>query len=166
METPPTVLSLILYHTCRPAKHKRRAPLNVISVVFASLIAQHGLEYLFAIVVLMGLIQISIGVLNLVKYARIIPYSVMLGFLNGLSIVMFLAQWAQFKVDEVVANGVEMVTKMWLLPVALGIMIFFVIVTMAIIHFVPKYTNAIPSSLVAIIVMIIIAVLLGKMVIL
>lgn len=114
----------------------------------------------------MGLIQISIGVLNLVKYARIIPYSVMLGFLNGLSIVMFLAQWAQFKVDEVVANGVEMVTKMWLLPVALGIMIFFVIVTMAIIHFVPKYTNAIPSSLVAIIVMIIIAVLLGKMVIL
>ncbi len=63
-----------------------------ISVVFASLIATHGLEYLFATVVLMGIIQILIGVLRLGKYARIIPYPVMLGFLNGLSILIFFSQ--------------------------------------------------------------------------
>ncbi|MDR5660005.1 SulP family inorganic anion transporter [Serpentinicella sp. ANB-PHB4] len=134
-----------------------------ISVVFASLIAQHGLEYLFATVVLMGLIQIVIGVLKLGKYARIIPYSVMLGFLNGLSIVMFLAQWAQFKVDEVVmVNGVEVIQKVWLPSTDMAIMLFFVAVTMAIIYFVPKFTKAVPSSLVAIIVMTIVAVLLGR----
>ncbi|SHE94243.1 SulP family inorganic anion transporter [Alkalibacter saccharofermentans] len=134
-----------------------------ISVVFASLIAQHGLEYLFATVVLMGLIQITIGLLKLGKFARIIPYSVMLGFLNGLSIVMFLAQWAQFKVDQVVVvNGAETIEKVWMPPTDMAIMLFFVAVTMAIIHFVPKFTKAVPSSLVAIIVMTIVAVLLGR----
>lgn len=134
-----------------------------ISVVFASLIAQHGLEYLFATVVLMGIIQIGIGVLKLGKYARIIPYSVMLGFLNGLSIVMFLAQWAQFKVDKtIMVNGIEVVEKTWLPAIDLSIMLFFVIVTMGIIYFVPKFTKAVPASLVAIIVMTIVAVLLDR----
>lgn len=134
-----------------------------ISVVFASLIAQHGLEYLFATVILMGLIQIAIGVLRLGKYARIIPYPVMLGFLNGLSIVMFIAQWAQFKVDKVVlVNGIETIQKVWLPTNDMIIMLLFVVFTMAIIHFVPKVTKAVPSSLVAIIVMTIIAVVLDK----
>lgn len=134
-----------------------------ISVVFASLIAQHGLEYLFATVVLMGIIQIAIGVLKLGKFARMIPYSVMLGFLNGLSIVIFLAQWDQFKVDKVViVDGIEKVQKVWLSAPDMAIMLFFVILTMAIIHFVPKLTKAVPSSLVAIIVMTIIAVILDK----
>ncbi len=134
-----------------------------ISVVFASLIATYGLDYLFVAVILMGIIQIIIGVLRLGKYARIIPYPVMLGFLNGLSIVMFIAQWAQFKVDEIViVNGVKTVQQVWLPPNDMMIMFLFVAFTMAIIHFVPKFTKAVPSSLVAIIVMTIIAVILDK----
>ncbi|MGL5086542.1 MAG: SulP family inorganic anion transporter [Clostridium sp.] len=132
-----------------------------ISVVFASLIAQHGLEYLFATVILMGLIQMAIGLLKLGKFARMIPYSVMLGFLNGLSIVMFIAQWAQFKVDKVVmVNGVETVQKVWMALPDLVIMLIFVAITMAIIHFVPKVTKAVPSSLIAIVVITITAVVL------
>ncbi|TDX48954.1 SulP family inorganic anion transporter [Orenia marismortui] len=134
-----------------------------LSVVFASLIAQHGLEYLFATVVLMGIIQIVIGVFKLGKYARMIPYPVMLGFLNGLSIVMFLAQWEQFKVKKIVmVDGVEMIQKVWLPRSDMLIMLLFVAFTMAIIHFVPKLTKAVPSSLVAIVIMTIIAVLLDK----
>ena len=134
-----------------------------ISVVFASLIAMHGLEYLFATVILMGIIQIAIGVLKLGRFARIIPYSVMLGFLNGLSIVMFLAQWAQFKIDKIVmVDGVEVIQKVWMPSSDMAIMLLFVVFTMAIIHFVPKYTEAVPSSLVAIVVMTIIAIILGK----
>jgi sulfate permease, SulP family len=134
-----------------------------ISVVFASLIAQHGLEYLFATVVLMGIIQVTIGVLKLGKYARMIPYPVMLGFLNGLSIVIFMAQWAQFKVDRVtVVNGVETIQKVWMPRADFLIMIGFVLLTMAIIHFLPKLTKAVPSSLVAIIVMTVTAVVLDR----
>lgn len=134
-----------------------------ISVVFASLIAQHGLEYLFATVILMGLIQMSVGFLKLGKFARIIPYPVMLGFLNGLSIVIFIAQWALFKVDKLVmVNGVEMLQKVWLPSTDIIIMLVFVVFTMLIIHLLPKYTKAVPSSLVAIIVMTIIAVILDK----
>lgn len=134
-----------------------------ISVVFASLIAQHGLEYLFATVVLMGVIQILIGVFKLGKYARMIPYPVMLGFLNGLSIVMFLAQWEQFKINKtVMVDGVKIAQKVWLPTSDMTIMLLFVAFTMAIIHFVPKLTKAVPSSLVAIVVMTIIAVALDK----
>jgi SulP family sulfate permease len=111
-----------------------------ISVVFASLIATYDLEYLFATVVLMGIIQILLGVFKLGKYTQIIPYSVTLGFLNGLSIVMFIAQFSQFKI-----NG------NWLPTKDLFIMIGFVLLTMAIIYFISKITNAIPSSLVAIV---------------
>jgi len=111
-----------------------------ISVVFASLIATYGLKYLFATVVLMGIIQILLGVFKLGKYTQIIPYSVTLGFLNGLSIVMFTAQFSQFKI-----NG------HWLPTKDLFIMIGFVLLTMAIIYFTSKITNAIPSSLVAIV---------------
>lgn len=134
-----------------------------ISVVFASLVAQHGLEYLFATVILMGIIQVLLGVFKLGKYTRIIPHSVMLGFLNGLSIVIFLAQWSQFKIDKtIVVNGVETIKKVWLPSLDLGIMMFFVILTMLIIHFFPKVSKKLPSSLVAIILMTIISVLLSK----
>lgn len=134
-----------------------------ISVVFASLIATHGLEYLFATVVLMGLIQISIGVLKLGKFARIIPYPVMLGFLNGLSIVIFISQWDLFKVNQTsIVNGSEVTQSAWLPGPEIALMLFFVAFTMLIIHFVPKYTKAIPSSLIAIIIMTIIAVGLSR----
>lgn len=134
-----------------------------ISVVFASLIANHGLDYLFATVILMGLIQILIGIFKLGKYARIIPYPVMLGFLNGLSIVIFLAQFDQFKVKQVVTqNGVEMIEQVWLPRMDLIVMTFMVIITMGIIHYLPKKTKAIPSSLAAIIVMTAVAFFLDK----
>jgi len=134
-----------------------------ISVVFAALIAQHGLDYLFATVILMGIIQVAIGIFRLGKYARIIPYPVMLGFLNGLSVVMFLAQWSQFKVDKpVMVNGIETIQKVWLPSTDMIIMLLFVVFTMAIIYFVPKFTKAVPASLVAIITMTIIAVLVDK----
>ncbi len=134
-----------------------------ISVVFASLIAQHGLEYLFATVVLMGLLQMSVGALGLGKFSRIIPYPVMLGFLNGLSIVIFISQWALFKINKtVMVDGAQVANKVWMSWPDMTIMLIFVIFTMAIIHFVPKMTKAVPSSLVAIIVMTIIAVTLDK----
>lgn len=131
-----------------------------ISVVFAALIAMHGLEYLFATVVLMGAIQIVIGLLKLGKYARIIPYPVMLGFLNGLSIVMFLAQLDQFKITRVTDTGVS--ETAWMQGMDMFMMIGFVLFTMAMIHIIPKFTKVVPSSLIAIIVMTIIAVVLGS----
>ncbi len=134
-----------------------------ISIVVAPLIAQHGLEYLFATVVLMGIIQIAIGVFRLGRYTSIIPRSVVLGFLNGLAIVIFLAQWSQFKVNEIVIeNGIETIQKVWLPAPDLLIMLGFVLATMLIIHFLPKLTKAIPSSLVAIIVITIVSVILDK----
>lgn len=110
-----------------------------IAIVLAPLIAQYGLEYLFATVILIGIIQILMGVLKLGKYTSIIPHPVVLGFLNGLAIVIFLAQWAQFKVDGE-----------WLPTMDMLIMLGFVGVTMAIIQYFPKITKAIPSTLVAI----------------
>ena len=105
----------------------------------------------------------SIGFLGLGKYARIIPYPVMLGFLNGLSIVIFLSQWALFKVDKMImVDGVEVLSKAWIPTTDIIIMLLFVVFTMAIIHFLPKLTKAVPSSLVAIIIMTIIAVILDK----
>ncbi|WP_017473027.1 SulP family inorganic anion transporter [Amphibacillus jilinensis] len=134
-----------------------------IAVVFAALIAQHGLDYLFATVIVMGIIQIAIGVLKLGKFARIIPYPVMLGFLNGLSIVIFLAQWDQFKINQVTTvNGVETIERVWLPQTDLLIMLLFVGLTMLIIYIVPKLTKAVPASLVAIITLTIISIILSR----
>ncbi|GEM05878.1 sodium-independent anion transporter [Halolactibacillus miurensis] len=134
-----------------------------IAVVFAALIRTHGLDYLFATVVLMGIIQITIGALRLGKFARIIPHPVMLGFLNGLSIVIFIAQWDQFKINQVTTiNGVETVERVWLPSTDLLIMIGFVLLTMLIIQFAPKLTKAVPASLIAIISLTVISVLLSR----
>lgn len=134
-----------------------------ISIVFASLIANHGMDYLFATVILMGIIQITIGLFKLGKYARIIPHPVMLGFLNGLSIVIFLSQLDLFKINQVVTvNGTEMIQSTWMPSTDLMIMFAFVVFTMAIIHYLPRLTKAIPSSLIAIVVMTVIAVLLDS----
>lgn len=110
-----------------------------IAIVLAPLIALHGLEYLFATVILMGIIQILLSVFKVGKYTRIIPYPVVLGFLNGLAVVIFLSQWNQFKVDGV-----------WLPPLDFSIMFGFVVLTMGIIHWFPRITTFIPSALVAI----------------
>lgn len=122
-----------------------------ISVVMAALVASHGLDHLFAAVILMGVIQLIIGILKLGKYARIIPYPVMLGFLNGLAMLIFFSQIELFKVN----TGVG---KEWLQGFDLIIMLFFVVVTMLIIQFFPKINKKIPPSLVAIVTVTVIAV--------
>lgn len=119
---------------------------GAMAVVMVALVADHGVEYLFAAVVLCGLLQILFGVLKLGKFIRLVPQPVMLGFVNGLAIVIFLSQLEQFKfVDDA---GM----KAWLEGNALYIMLGLVALTMAIIHFLPKLTNVIPSALAAIVV--------------
>lgn len=118
---------------------------GAMAVVMVALVAQHGVEYLFATVVLTGLLQILAGVLRLGKFIRIVPHPVMLGFVNGLAIVIFLAQIQHFQVD---VDGV----KQWMANEPLMIFATLIVLTMAIIHFLPKLTKAIPSSLAAIVV--------------
>ncbi|MEM7696848.1 MAG: SulP family inorganic anion transporter [Verrucomicrobiota bacterium] len=105
-----------------------------------------GIELLFATVILAGLIQLLIGVLKLGRFIRLVPHPVMMGFVNGLAIVIFLSQLDMFKIFE---NGEA--TK-WLTGSDLAVMIGLVVLTMAIIRFLPKLTKAVPSSLAAIIV--------------
>src|SRR5210317_2357016 len=78
---------------------------GALAVVLVSLVAAHGVEYLFATVVLMGLLQIFAGVMQWGKFIRLVPHPVMLGFVNGLAIVIFLAQLTQFKVPGTMEIG-------------------------------------------------------------
>ena len=78
---------------------------GALAVVMVALVAQHGVQYLFATVVLMGALQLAAGALKLGKLIRMVPHPVMLGFVNGLAIVIFLAQLEQFKVVD--AAGVK-----------------------------------------------------------
>ncbi len=119
---------------------------GALAVVMIDLVARHGIEYLFATVVLMGAIQITAGIFRLGKFIRMVPHPVMLGFVNGLAIVIFLAQLSHFRVTD--DNG----TIAWLSGSALWLLLGLIILTMLIIHFLPKITRAIPSSLAAIIV--------------
>ena len=119
---------------------------GAMAVVMVALVAEHGVEYLFAAVVLTGLIQMGAGVLRLGKFIRIVPYPVMLGFVNGLAIVIFLAQLQHFQVTT--PEGV----KEWLSGDALLIFAGLVLLTMFIIHYLPKLTGSFPAALAAIIV--------------
>jgi SulP family sulfate permease len=119
---------------------------GAMAVVMVALVAQHGVEYLFAAVVLTGLIQISAGILRLGKFIRIVPHPVMLGFVNGLAIVIFLAQLQNFQVTSV--DGVSQ----WMSGQPLMIFAGLVMLTMFIIHYLPKLTTIFPASLAAIIV--------------
>jgi len=119
---------------------------GALAVVMVALVAEHGVEYLFATVVLMGVIQILAGILRLGKFIRLVPYPVMLGFVNGLAIVIFLSQLQNFKIP-----GVDGELE-WMSGAALGLMLGLVVLTMAIIHFLPRLTKAVPAALAAIIV--------------
>ncbi len=118
---------------------------GALAVVMVALVAEHGVEYLFATVVLMGFIQVGAGLLRLGKFIRMVPYPVMLGFVNGLAIVIFLAQLPQFKVKD--ADGV----LHWMQGQELVLMLGLVAATMAIMYFLPKLTRAVPAGLVAIV---------------
>jgi SulP family sulfate permease len=122
-----------------------------VAVVFVALVARHGIEYLFATVVLMGLLQIMIGIFKLGKFARMIPYPVILGFVNGLAVVIFLAQLHQFKINGKWMSGIQFYAMLGL-----------VILTMLIIYLLPKFTKVIPASLAGIIVTTVLAMWLNK----
>ena len=111
------------------------------SPIVISLVAFHGVEYLFAAVVLTGLIQIAFGVLKLGKFIRLVPHPVFLGFVNGIAIVIFIGQVKQFRIGDA-----------WITGEPLLIMLAIIAATMAIIHFMPRFTKAIPEILVAVIV--------------
>ncbi|MBN2906026.1 MAG: SulP family inorganic anion transporter [Rhodobacteraceae bacterium] len=121
---------------------------GALAVVMVALVADHGVEYLFATVVLMGILQILAGVFRLGKFIRVVPHPVMLGFVNGLAIVIFLAQLAQFKVPgtvEMSAHGAP--GGQWMTGMPLAVMLGLVGLTMAIIWATPKVTRAIPAPL-------------------
>ena len=102
-----------------------------------------GLYYLFATVILMGTIQTVVGLLKLGKFVRLIPHSVMMGFVNGLAIVIFLSQLGMFKK---VVDG----NSQWLQGIDLLMMIGLVLLTMGIMFFLPKLNKKLPEALIAI----------------
>ncbi len=121
---------------------------GALAVVMVALVAQHGVEYLFATVVLMGLIQMLAGVMHWGKFIRLVPHPVMLGFVNGLAIVIFLAQLTQFKVPgSVESTGHGSTGGEWLSGMPLYTMLGLVALTMAVIWVMPKITRIIPAPL-------------------
>ena len=121
---------------------------GALAVVMVALVAQHGVEYLFATVVLMGLIQIGAGIFRLGKFIRMVPHPVMLGFVNGLAIVIFLAQLGQFQVPGTAEqSGHGLASGQWLSGWPLVTMLALVAATMAIIWIMPRLTNVIPAPL-------------------
>jgi len=112
-----------------------------LAVVMMHLVMEHGASYLFLAVIMMGLFQIIIGIMRWGRFIRMVPSSVMLGFVNGLALIILIAQFTQFK-D---ADGA------WLEGSAMYIMLAIIAVTLAIIYLLPKLTSAVPSALAAII---------------
>lgn len=114
-------------------------------IVLIALMKSNGIEYVFAAVALAGILQIAVGLFKLGKFIRLVPQPVMFGFVNGLAVIIFMAQLEQFKVN---VNG-ELV---WLSGNALYIMLGLVALTIAIVLLWPKITKAVPASLVAIVI--------------
>lgn len=114
-------------------------------VVLIALMKSHGIDYVFAAVAMAGVIQLVIGICKLGKFIRLVPQPVMYGFVNGLAVIIFMAQLQQFKV---MSNG-ELV---WLSGAPLWIMAGLVALTIGIVLLLPRFTRAVPPSLVAIIV--------------
>lgn len=113
---------------------------GAVAVVLVTLAKTHGVEYIFATVILAGLLQVAAGLLRLGKLMRLVPHPVIFGFVNGLAIIIFMSQLDQFK--DLSGN--------WLSGSPLFILLGLVLVTMLIIWGLPKLTKAIPASLTAI----------------
>jgi len=124
---------------------------GAVAVIFAPLMIQQtnivgtdqALEYLFSAVILMGIFQMLFGFFRLGKFIRLVPHPVMLGFVNGLAIIIFKAQFSQFYEGQ----GEE---RHLLEQNALLVMFGMIALTMAISIFLPKFTKAIPATLAAI----------------
>ena len=140
---------------------------GAMAVVMVGLVITYGVEYLFAAVLLTGIIQIGAGVFHLGKFIRLVPYPVMLGFVNGLAIVIFLAQLGQFKnsvlpaVEETVNHGEDsghsaisvLFNGNWLQGSEMQMMVGLTLLTMLIIWIfpkIPKIGSWLPASLVSI----------------
>jgi len=117
---------------------------GALAVVMVALVADHGVEYLFATVVLMGILQLISGIFKLGKFIRMVPQPVMLGFVNGLAIVIGISQLSQFKTINSLGESV------WITGNTLIYSVGFVILTMSVIWLLPKVTKALPATLVAI----------------
>lgn len=113
---------------------------GAVAVVLVSLVQSHGVEYIFATVILAGIIQVSAGLLRLGKLMRLVPQPVIFGFVNGLAVVIFMSQLVSFKDSS--GN--------WLVGESLYIILGLVLLTMLMIWALPKISKAIPASLVAI----------------
>jgi SulP family sulfate permease len=130
-----------------------------LAVVMVALVAEGdrrsgagaGFDYLLLAVLMMGAIQVLIGLLKLGRLIRLVPHPVMMGFVNGLAIVVFLSQLKMFREREGAVVGD------WLQGQALGVMLGLVALTMAIVYLLPRFTKKVPSSLVAIVVVSLIA---------
>lgn len=110
------------------------------AVVIVALVVQHGAQYFLATVLLSGVIMMLFGVLRLGKLVRMVPHPVMLGFVNGLAIVIAMAQLEHFK-----AGG------HWLQGGALWAMVGMTVLTMAVVYVLPRFTKAVPPALAAIV---------------
>ncbi|RZJ71462.1 SulP family inorganic anion transporter [Flavobacterium sp.] len=121
-------------------------------IVLIALMKSHGIDYVFAAVVLAGVIQIIVGLFRLAKFIRLVPQSVMYGFVNGLAVVIFMSQLTQFKTSD----GAD-----WLVGTPLFTMLGLVSLTILIILVFPKITKAIPASLVAIVVIFAVVLIFG-----
>jgi len=115
---------------------------GAVAVVLVTLVKSHGIEYIFATVILAGVIQLAAGILRLGKLIRLVPHPVIFGFVNGLAIIIFMSQLVQFKDD----NG------NWLTGNTMYVLLALVFLTMLIIWGLPKLTKLIPASLTAILV--------------
>lgn len=124
---------------------------GAIAVVIVTLSLSHGPEYVFATVILAGVLQIAAGVLRLGKLMRLVPHPVIFGFVNGLAIIIFISQLSQFK--DASGN--------WLTGQELYVLLTLVLLTMLIIWGLPRLTKAVPASLTAILVIFGIVTILG-----
>ncbi|MGX9247009.1 SulP family inorganic anion transporter [Sphingobacterium multivorum] len=124
---------------------------GAVAVIIIALAISHGVEYVFATVVLAGILQVLVGVLKLGKLIRLVPHPVMFGFVNGLAIIIFMSQLDQFKTKV----GDELV---WMTGGPLYLMLGLVLLTILIMVFLPKITKAVPASLVAIVVVFLIVI--------
>lgn len=116
---------------------------GAIAIVLVDLIKNYGLDYLFAAVVVAGLLQLTVGLLKWGKFIRLVPQSVMYGFVNGLAVVIFLAQIKQLKIPH---------TQEWLAGSSLYVMLGLIGLTIATMVLAGKYIKQIPAALLALIV--------------
>lgn len=118
------------------------AATGAMALLMVTLVKEHGMEYLWATTILTGVIQLLFGIFKIARFMKFIPRSVMVGFVNALAILIFMAQVPHFV-------GISTMTYV------------FVALTLVIIYVLPRFTKAVPSPLVAIVVMTIVAIFGG-----